>query len=37
MLPEQEPGHLQELLRERLERLALPAPVREIGLLVAGG
>ena len=35
MLPEREPGHLQELLRERLERLALPAPVREIGLLVA--
>ena len=35
MVPEREPGRLQMLLRERLERLKLSAPVREIGLLVA--
>ena len=34
MLPEREPMRLQTLLRERLERLTLAAPVREIGLLV---
>jgi len=35
MTPEREPGRLQVLLRERLEQLKLPAPVREVGLLVA--
>jgi len=34
MLPEREPERLQALLRERLEPVRLPAPVREIGLLV---
>ncbi len=34
MLPEREPERLQALLRERLEPVRLPAPVREICLLV---
>ncbi|MCB1880813.1 MAG: DNA polymerase Y family protein, partial [Gammaproteobacteria bacterium] len=34
MTPERESGPLQMLLSERLERLILPAPVREVALLV---
>jgi protein ImuB len=33
-LPERDSGRLQMLLRERLERFVLPAPVQEIGLRV---